>query len=61
MAASAMGVCEVIQLSHECKLTLKQADIALEVADVIVNAANSRLLHGGGVAYALNKASRGEL
>ena len=42
-------------------LTLKRGNIAQEKADVLVNAANSRLQHGGGVAGALNAASEGKL
>ena len=39
------------------RVTLKQADIVEEAVDVIVNAANERLSHDGGVAAAINKAS----
>ena len=48
-----------ISLSHGRTLTLKQADIVKEEVDVIVNAANKDLLHGGGVAGAIDKASYG--
>ena len=40
-------------------VTLKQANIVEEEVDVIVNAANERLVHGAGVASAINKASQG--
>lgn len=40
-------------------LTLKRGDIVAESVDVIVNAANGSLLHAGGVALAINKASGG--
>ena len=39
------------------RVTLKQADIVEEAVDVIVNAANERLSHDGGVAAAIDKAS----
>ena len=39
------------------RVTLKQANIVEEAVDVIVNAANERLSHDGGVAAAINKAS----
>ena len=42
-------------------LTVKKADIVDEKCSAIVNAANSQLDHGGGVAGALNAASNGEL
>ena len=48
--------CMVMHLPHNRKLTLKKANIITEDADVIVNAANSRLLHGGGIAGAIDKA-----
>ena len=51
----------VITLSSRRKLTLKKANIAEEEVDIIVNAANGSLLHGGGVAGALNTASQGQL
>lgn len=40
-------------------VTLKQANIVNEAVDVIVDAANDRLVHGAGVAAAINKASEG--
>ena len=40
-------------------VTLKQANIVEEEVDVIVNAANDRLVHGAGVASAINRASQG--
>ena len=46
-------------LTRGRRVTLKQADITKETADAIVNAANERLSHGGGVALAINKASNG--
>ena len=52
---------EVIVLPGGRKLTLKKANIVEEEVDVIVNAANSRLQHGGGVAGAINAASHGEV
>ena len=52
---------EVIALPGGRKLTLKKANIVEEEVDVIVNAANSRLQHGGGVAGAINDASRGSV
>ena len=39
------------------RVTLKQANIVEETVDVIVNAANDKLNHIGGVAAAINKAS----
>ena len=42
-------------------LTVKNGNIVEEKCSVIVNAANSQLNHGGGVAGALNDASNGEL
>ena len=51
----------VITLLSQRKLTLKKADIVKEKADILVNAANGRLLHGGGVAGALDAASHGKL
>ena len=41
------------------KITLKHADIVEEAVDAIVNAANDKLQHAGGVALAINKASQG--
>ena len=41
------------------KLTLKQANIVEEAVDAIVNASNENLQHIGGVALAINKASKG--
>ena len=46
-------------LSGSRVVTLKQASIVEEEVDVIVNAANERLVHGAGVAAAINKASQG--
>ena len=40
------------------RITLKHANIVMEEVDVIVNAANERLDHVGGVAAAINKASQ---
>ena len=51
----------VIVLPTKRTLTLKKADIVQEKVDMIVNAANGHLLHGGGVAGALNAASQGML
>ena len=67
VASPANGVSEaagdsmVITLADGRKLTLKRGDIVREKADVLVNAANGRLIHGGGVAGALNAASEGKL
>ena len=51
----------VAQFAQNRTLTLKRGDIVREKADVLVNAANGRLEHGGGVAGALNTASEGQL
>lgn len=40
-------------LDNEVKLSLYQGDITDEAVDAIVNAANERLQHGGGVAAAI--------
>ena len=61
LANSAAPKTEVISLSDGRRLTLKKANIVKEDVDVIVNPANSRLKHGGGVAKALNDASGGKL
>ena len=41
------------------RVTIKLGDIVEEEVDVIVNAANNHLLHGAGVAVAIDKASYG--
>ena len=60
-ASDAVAGPTVIKFSHNRTLTLKKGDIVKEKADILVNAANGGLLHGSGVAGALNAASRGEL
>ena len=52
---------EVIVLPGGRKLTLKRANIVEEEVDVIVNATNSSLQHGDGMAGAINDASYGEV
>ena len=52
---------EVISLPYGRRFTLKKADIVREQVDIIVNAANGRLMHAGGVAGALDAASHGML
>ena len=49
----------ILSLSGGRLVTLKQANIVEEEVDVIVNAANERLVHGAGVAAAINRASQG--
>jgi len=43
------------------RVTIKLGDIVDEDVDAIVNAANERLMHGAGVAAAIDKASNGEV
>ena len=50
-----------MSLGNDCVLTVKRSDIVSENVDVIVNAANEQLEYMGGVAGALNNASKGEL
>ena len=52
---------EIIRLSSDRTLTLKKADLVKEEVDIIVNPANNRLSHAGGVAAALDRASNGQL
>ena len=49
----------IIPLGSGRTLTLKKANIVLEDVDIIVNAANGSLEHGGGVAGAIDRASNG--
>ena len=62
---SPLGDCQVIMTFSDRHgkrtLTVKKADICKEEVDIIVNAANSSLSHGAGVALALDRASNGEL
>ena len=51
----------VLTLPSHRRLTLKMSDIVEEGTEAIVNAANGRMMHGGGVAGALNKASHQQL
>ena len=60
-APASFPTLEVISFANGRRLTLKKANIVHENVDVIVNAANERLQHWGGVAGALNKASHGVL
>ena len=60
-ASSPLGDPVVVKCGQSRTLTLKRGDIAQEKADILVNAANSCLQHGGGVAGALNAASEGQL
>ena len=49
------------EISSGRLLTLKKAHIVQEEVEVIVNAANERLIHGGGVAGAIDRASHGSV
>ena len=53
--------CYSLPLPDGRLLTLKQADLVAEDTEVIVNAANDKLKHWGGVAGALNDATQGAL
>lgn len=44
---------KVLQLTGGKQIVVKQGDITEELADAIVNPANSRLIHGGGAAKAI--------
>ena len=61
VAPDAMADQIAINFSDNRTLTLKRGDIVNEKANILVNAANGSLIHGSGVAGALNEASRGEL
>ena len=50
-----------MKFSENRTLTLKKGDIVREKADILVNAANGNLIHGSGVAGALNAASERKL
>ena len=51
----------MIVVCGSCTIKVVMSDICKEDVDIIVNAANSQLKHGGGVALALDKASNFEL
>ena len=55
------GSFQIMFLGNNRTLTVKRSDIVSENVDVIVNAADEQLEHTGGVAGALNIASKGEL
>ena len=55
------GSSEVLSLDKDRKLTVKRGNLVEEDVDIIVNAANRELKHAGGVAFALNRATNGEL
>ena len=58
---SKTGSSEVLSINECQKLTVKRSNLVEEDVDAIVNAANSRLDHAGGIAGALNTATNGEL
>ncbi len=51
--------CLTLPLAQRRRLTLKKSDIVKEQVDIVVNAANGRLQHAGGVALAIDRASGG--
>ena len=50
-----------LPMPYNRSLTVKKGDLVKEEVTAIVNAANERLKHGAGVAFAINRASRGQV
>jgi O-acetyl-ADP-ribose deacetylase (regulator of RNase III) len=61
LATSILNAVDCVLMVNGIKLSIVQGDITKQEVDVIVNAANEDLQHGGGVAAAIRKAAGGNV